>query len=158
MPRSSVRTWLPQIVWPKPSRKKVMPIVAMNRMIGAWLTSGRSTIRSIAKASTIMTPTVMAKASQGLTPRSSISPAKHSAANSTMAPWAKLNTPDALKISTKPSATSEYMTPGHQAADQHLDEEQRHLRDRHERIDEDRAAAGSRRRLPLAPASARSRL
>ena len=29
-----------------------------------------------------------------------------SAANSTMAPWAKLNTPEALKISTKPSATS----------------------------------------------------
>ena len=28
------------------------------------------------------------------------------AANSTMAPCAKLNTPEALKISTKPSATS----------------------------------------------------
>ena len=34
-----------------------------------------------------------------------------SAANSTMAPWAKLNTPEALKISTKPSATSEYSIP-----------------------------------------------
>ncbi len=33
--------------------------------------------------------------------------ASDSAANSTIAPWAKLNTPDALKISTKPSATSE---------------------------------------------------
>ncbi len=32
-------------------------------------------------------------------------------ASSTIAPWAKLNTPDALKISTKPSATSEYSTP-----------------------------------------------
>ena len=30
-----------------------------------------------------------------------------SAANSTIAPWAKLKTPEALKISTKPSATSE---------------------------------------------------
>ena len=30
-----------------------------------------------------------------------------SAANSTIAPCAKLNTPEALKISTKPSATSE---------------------------------------------------
>src|SRR3546814_2176288 len=30
---------------------------------------------------------------------------------STIAPWAKLNTPEALKISTKPSATSEYSTP-----------------------------------------------
>ena len=37
----------------------------------------------------------------------SVSRARVSAANSTMAPWAKLNTPDALKISTKPSATSE---------------------------------------------------
>src|SRR4030095_5340849 len=33
------------------------------------------------------------------------------AANSTITPWAKLNTPEALKISTKPSATSEYMRP-----------------------------------------------
>ena len=58
-----------------------------------------------------MMPMVMANASQGLTPKSSISPAKNSAANSTMAPWAKLNTPDALKIRTKPSATREYITP-----------------------------------------------
>src|SRR5664279_2915526 len=34
-----------------------------------------------------------------------------SAANSTMAPCAKLNTPEALKIRTKPSATSEYSMP-----------------------------------------------
>ena len=34
-----------------------------------------------------------------------------SAANSTIAPCAKLKTPDALKISTKPSATSEYSMP-----------------------------------------------
>ena len=88
-----------------------MPIVAMNRMIGAWLTSGRRTMRSITSASTIMMAMVMAKASHGLRPKSSISPAKNSTANSTMAPWAKLNTPDALKIRTKPSATSEYMTP-----------------------------------------------
>ncbi len=33
--------------------------------------------------------------------------ASDSAANSTIAPCAKLNTPEALKISTKPSATSE---------------------------------------------------
>ena len=37
--------------------------------------------------------------------------ATESAANSTIAPCAKLKTPDALKISTRPSATSEYMTP-----------------------------------------------
>jgi hypothetical protein len=34
-----------------------------------------------------------------------------SAANSTIAPCAKLNTPLALKMSTKPSATSEYSMP-----------------------------------------------
>ncbi len=28
-----------------------------------------------------------------------------------MAPWAKLNTPEALKMSTNPKATSEYITP-----------------------------------------------
>src|SRR3546814_10302203 len=28
-----------------------------------------------------------------------------------MAPWAKLNTPEALKISTKPSATNDYSMP-----------------------------------------------
>ena len=82
-----MRTPLPQMVWPKPSRKNVMPMVAMNRMIGAWLTSGRSTIRSMTKASTTMTATVIANASQGLSPTSSISPAKNSAANSTIAPW-----------------------------------------------------------------------
>src|SRR5713226_1819439 len=37
--------------------------------------------------------------------------ASDNAANSTIEPWAKLNTPEALKISTKPSATSEYSTP-----------------------------------------------
>jgi hypothetical protein len=37
--------------------------------------------------------------------------ASASAANSTIAPCAKLKTPDALKISTKPSATREYSTP-----------------------------------------------
>src|SRR5215217_7689864 len=37
--------------------------------------------------------------------------ASDSAANSTIAPCAKLNTPEALKISTKPSAISEYSMP-----------------------------------------------
>src|SRR5215216_2303578 len=37
--------------------------------------------------------------------------ASASAANRTIAPCAKLNTPEALKISTNPSATSEYRTP-----------------------------------------------
>src|SRR5262245_58633348 len=40
-----------------------------------------------------------------------MSPTRVRAANSTMTPWAKLNTPDALKMSTKPSATMAYITP-----------------------------------------------
>ena len=65
---------------------------------------------SIAIASSTMTPIAIAMASQIGTPRSS-RPTRVSAANSTMTPWAKLNMPDALKIRTKPSATSEYITP-----------------------------------------------
>src|SRR5580704_2305996 len=61
-------------------------------------------------ASRTMTAAAMTKAPQIGTPRSII-PTKVRAANSTIVPWAKLNTPDALKINTKPSATSEYMTP-----------------------------------------------
>src|ERR1700752_2131699 len=57
-----------------------------------------------------MTAAAMTKAPQIGRPRS-IMPTKVSAANSTIVPWAKLNTPEALKINTKPSATSEYMTP-----------------------------------------------
>src|SRR4029453_1024176 len=40
-----------------------------------------------------------------------MSPTRVRAANNTMTPWAKLNTPDALKMSTKPSATIAYITP-----------------------------------------------
>ena len=37
----------------------------------------------------------------------SFNPTKVRAANTTMIPWAKLNTPDALKINTKPKAINE---------------------------------------------------
>ena len=85
-------------------------MVAMNRMMSAWLIRGRRIRRSISMASTIITTTVAISASHTGAPRS-ISPTRVSAANSTMTPWAKLNTPEALKIRTKPSATSEYITP-----------------------------------------------
>src|SRR5713101_751697 len=110
MPTSSRLTLLPQSISPKPSRKKLSPIVAMNRMMCSWLTSGRSTSRSMAKASATITAVVRTSARATGTPRS-ISPTSVSAANSTMTPWAKLNTPEALKISTKPRATREYMSP-----------------------------------------------
>jgi hypothetical protein len=65
---------------------------------------------STAKASAIMTTTVTISASHTGAP-CSMRPTRVSAANSTMTPWEKLNTPEALKMSTNPSATSEYMTP-----------------------------------------------
>src|SRR5258705_2761930 len=64
----------------------------------------------MAKASATMTPMVSTRATATGTPRS-IRPTSVSAAKSTITPWAKLKTPEALKISTKPSATSEYMRP-----------------------------------------------
>src|SRR5262245_6338620 len=57
-----------------------------------------------------MTARASATASQNGTPIEA-NPTVVSAAKNTIAPWAKLNTPEALKISTKPSATSEYITP-----------------------------------------------
>ena len=75
----------------------------MNRMMSDWLTSGRSIRRSTPKASTNITTMVSASATKAGTP-CSCRPTSVSAANTTMMPWAKLNTPDALKISTKPSA------------------------------------------------------
>src|SRR5437870_12126973 len=61
-------------------------------------------------ASATMTAMVNASASATGTPRS-IRPTSVSAAKSTITPWAKLKTHDALKIRTKPRATSEYMSP-----------------------------------------------
>jgi hypothetical protein len=87
----------------------VTPSVAIRSATPSWLTSGRSTRRSISQAST----TMIAKASTTAT-ASGICSARRataSAANSTIAPCAKLNTPEALKISAKPIATSEYSTP-----------------------------------------------
>ena len=77
----------------------------MNRMMSGWLTSGRSTTRSTAEASTNMTTMVSASATKAGRP-ASCRPTSVSAANTTMMPCAKLNTPEALKISTKPSAIS----------------------------------------------------
>src|SRR5215467_11882493 len=64
----------------------------------------------MARASAIITPIVSASAITTGTPRS-IRPTSVSAAKRTITPWAKLKTPEALKINTKPRATSEYMSP-----------------------------------------------
>ena len=69
--------------------------MAMKRVIAGWLTSGRRTTRSIAKARTTITVRVAAIASQKFIPFS-VMPAKTSAAKKTIAPCAKFSTPEAL--------------------------------------------------------------
>src|SRR5262245_40479650 len=64
----------------------------------------------MANARTIITTVVMTSASHTGRP-CSMSPTRVRAANSTITPWAKLNTPEALKMSTNPSATMAYITP-----------------------------------------------
>ncbi len=71
------------------------PIVAMNSDIGGWFASGRRTSRSTRSASSAITARVATIASQNGRPRSTRL-TNVSAANSTIAPCAKLNTPDAL--------------------------------------------------------------
>src|SRR5574343_648976 len=97
-----------------------MPRVAMSSVTPSWLTRWRRTRRSITQASKNMKTTDTAKASMlesSLLSRPvqagihSAKRAMHSAASSTIAPCAKLKTPEALKISTKPRATSEYSMP-----------------------------------------------
>ncbi len=82
-----------------------MPSVAISSTTASWLTRCRRTKRSTTQANTAMIATDTTKATaSGMC---SLRRASDSAANSTIAPCAKLKTPDALKISTKPSATSE---------------------------------------------------
>src|SRR5688500_13088630 len=97
-----------------------MPSVAISSVMPSWLTSLPSTSRSTSQATMNITTIAQTKARALLrnlpsTPvHCGIHSAKRaiaSAANSTIAPCAKLNTPEALKISTKPSATSEYSMP-----------------------------------------------
>ena len=97
-----------------------MPSVTISSVAPSWFTSLRSTKRSTAQATTNITapaPTMpITLARKRLSPPSaallhSEKRAIASAATSTIAPWAKLNTPEALKMSTKPRATSEYSMP-----------------------------------------------
>ncbi|MNZ97959.1 hypothetical protein D3C78_1172260 [compost metagenome] len=95
MPRSSARTWAPIRPWARPSMMNDRPRVAMNRVICERLTSGRSTVRSMTMAPMAITTTVSSSARAKGSP-CSCRLTKVSAANSSMAPWAKLNTPLAL--------------------------------------------------------------
>src|ERR1700721_4493987 len=82
----------------------------MNSVICGWLTRGRSTTRSTAIAIATMVASVISAASQKSIFFSG-KVTKVKAAHNTTEPWAKLKTPDALNTSTKPIATSEYITP-----------------------------------------------
>ena len=95
MPSSRPRGCDPHSHWESPSIRKARPMVAMKSVICGWFTSGRNTTRSVRMPSTIITASVSTRASQKLTP-CSVMPTKVSAAKNTIAPWAKLNTPDAL--------------------------------------------------------------
>src|SRR4051812_4487950 len=97
-----------------------MPSVAISSVAASWLTRCRSTRRSMTHATTnmiapaMMNAAVLATSLLWMPVHSGIHSAKRamaSAANSTIAPCAKLKTPEALKISTKPSATSAYSMP-----------------------------------------------
>ena len=86
----------------------------MNRMMPSWLTSLRSTSFSASQAIAAMIAAANRKAPTSASQNGHFHCLEQlerrtsaSAAVSTIAPCAKLNTPDALKISTKPSATSE---------------------------------------------------
>src|ERR1700723_2444307 len=110
MPRSSSWTLAPIAIWDSPSITNESPSVAMNSVICGWLTSGRSTTRSTAVAIATMIASVSNAASQK-SMFFSRRVTKVRAAHNTIEPCAKLKTPDALKTSTKPIATSEYITP-----------------------------------------------
>ena len=97
-----------------------MPSVAISSVMPSWLTSLLSTSRSTSQATATISTIAPRKASTLPSTLLSVpsSAGSHSekramasAANSTMAPCAKLKTPLALKMSTKPSAISEYSMP-----------------------------------------------
>ena len=67
----------------------------MNRVIGGLLVSGRSTVRSMATPIATMMAKVITSASANGMPRSTRL-TKVSAANSSIAPCAKLSTPEVL--------------------------------------------------------------
>src|ERR1700681_844433 len=96
----------------------VAPIVDMNSVRPSWLTRGPITNLSISQAIIAMITAakpmpmmIAAQSGKPLATRKSSERTSASPASNTIAPWAKLKTPDALKTSTKPSATSEYSTP-----------------------------------------------
>ena len=71
-------------------------MVAMNRLISGWLTSGRNTTRSVTRPSATIAAIASGIAIHSDTPNLALMPTQVNAAKNTIAPCAKLNTPDAL--------------------------------------------------------------
>ena len=95
MPRFSSCTCVPHTSCATPSITYDSPSVAMNSVMGGWLTRGRNTARSMASPSNNMSAKVSSSASGNGTPRSTRL-TKVSAANSNCAPCAKFSTPEVL--------------------------------------------------------------
>ena len=74
---------------------KTSPIVAISSVSSLWLTSGRSTKRSVAMPTSTITPMATGSAAQNGNPFS-MKPTKVRTAKNTIAPCAKLNTDEAL--------------------------------------------------------------
>ena len=108
----------------------------MNRIMSDWLTSGRSIRRSTPNASTNITTTVSASARKAGTP-CSCRPTSVSAANTTMMPWAKLNTPGRLEDQHEAKRDQRIEHAGDEAVPQRLHQKIRRRAHLHERIDED---------------------
>jgi hypothetical protein len=96
---------LPKMVWPRPSRKYAMPSVAISSVMPSWFTSLLSARRSMSHATTTITAIAATKARMlariwfwkpNHSGNHSEKRAIASAANSTIAPCAKLKTPEAL--------------------------------------------------------------
>ena len=115
-----------------------MPMVAMNRMIGAWLTSGRSTTRSMANASDDHDADGDDERQPGIDAEIVDQPGEEQRREQHHGALGEVEHARRLEDQDEAERDQRVHHAGHQPADQHLDEEQRRLRDHHEGIDEDR--------------------
>ncbi len=141
MPTSSFLTLLPQTSSPKPSRKKLSPIVAMNRMICSWFTSGRSTTRSMAKASA--TITTMVRTSAATSGRPALhQPHQGQRREEHHHALGEVEHAGGLVDEHEAQRHQRVHEPGGEAADQHLDQEAGRARHVLEGRDQHRVDAG----------------
>jgi hypothetical protein len=82
IPRLRFRTSTPHMSCATPSMTNERPIVAINNVSSLWLTSGRSTKRSVAMPTSTITPIATGNAAQNGSP-SSMTPTKVRTAKNT---------------------------------------------------------------------------